>query len=45
VSRELPESAMSSAKLPDMIAKQYATMLPFVRWLNRVLGLPAHSRR
>ena len=45
VSRELSEGDMSSAKLPDMIAKQYATMLPFVRWLNRVLGLPAHSRR
>jgi uncharacterized protein (TIGR02453 family) len=45
VSRELSEDDMSSAKLPDMIAKQYATMLPFVRWLNRVLGLPAHSRR
>ena len=45
VSRELSEADMSSAKLPDMIAKQYATMLPLVRWLNRVLGLPAHSRR
>ena len=45
VSRELSEADMSNAKLPDMIAKQYATMLPFVRWLNRVLGLPAHSRR
>lgn len=45
VSRALSEAEVTSAKLPDMIAKQYATMLPFVRWLNRVLGLPPHSRR
>ncbi len=45
VSRPLSESDVTSAKLPDIIAKQYATMLPFVRWLNRVLGLPPHSRR
>lgn len=45
VSRELSEADMSNPKLPDIVAKQYATMLPFVRWLNRVLGLPAHTRR
>jgi uncharacterized protein (TIGR02453 family) len=45
VSRELTEAQVLSPKLPDIVAKQYATMLPFVRWLNRVLGLPAHSRR
>lgn len=45
VSRGLSEADMVSAKLPDIVAKQYATMLPFVRWLNRVLGLPPHSRR
>lgn len=45
VTRPLSESDMTSAKLPDIVSKQFATMLPFVRWLNRVLGLPPHSRR
>ena len=45
VSRSLKESEVTSAKLPDIVAKQYATMLPLIRWLNRVLGLPPHSRR
>jgi uncharacterized protein (TIGR02453 family) len=45
VSRDLSEADMTSPKLPDMVAKRYATMLPLVRWLNRVLGLPPHSRR
>ena len=45
VHRDLTEAQVLSPKLPDILAKQYATMLPFVRWLNRVLGLPPHSRR
>lgn len=45
VSREIPETDILSPRLPDMVARQYATMLPLVRWLNRVLGLPPHSRR
>jgi uncharacterized protein (TIGR02453 family) len=45
VSRPLSEAEVLSPRLPDIVAKRYATMLPFVRWLNRVLGLPAHSRR
>ena len=45
VSRPLSEDEILSPKLPDIIAKRYATMLPLVRWLNRALGLPPHSRR
>ena len=45
VSCDLTEAEILSPKLPDIVAKRYATMLPFVRWLNRVLGLPPHSRR
>ena len=45
VSRPLSESDVTSAKLPDIVAKQYTTMLPLIRWLNRALGLPPHSRR
>jgi uncharacterized protein (TIGR02453 family) len=45
VSCDLTDDEILSPKLPDIVAKKYATMLPFVRWLNRVLGLPPHSRR
>ncbi|MEO7216873.1 MAG: DUF2461 domain-containing protein [Gemmatimonadaceae bacterium] len=45
VHRDLTEREILSAKLPDIVAKHFATMLPFVRWFNRVLGLPPHSRR
>jgi uncharacterized protein (TIGR02453 family) len=45
VSRMLTDDEVLSARLPDTLAKHYERMLPFVRWLNRALGLPAHSRR
>lgn len=45
VSQDLTEAELLSPKLPDIVAKKYATMLPLVRWVNRVLGLPPHSRR
>jgi uncharacterized protein (TIGR02453 family) len=45
VSQPLTEAEIQSPKLPDIVAKRYATMLPLIRWLNRVLGLPPHSRR
>lgn len=45
VSGDLTEAEILSPKLPDIVAKRFATMLPLVRWLNRVLGLPPHSRR
>jgi uncharacterized protein (TIGR02453 family) len=45
VSRPLTDDEILSPKLPDIVAKRYATMLPLIRWLNRVLGLPPHSQR
>jgi uncharacterized protein (TIGR02453 family) len=45
VGRPLTDEEVLSPRLPDIVAKHYATMLPLVRWLNRVLGLPPHSRR
>jgi len=45
VSQDLTEAELLSPKLPDIVAKRFGTMLPLVRWLNRVLGLPPHSRR
>jgi len=43
--RELSLADVQSQKLPDLLVKQFATMLPLVRWLNSALGLPPHSRR
>lgn len=45
VSAPLTEAEVLSPKLPDLLAKRYAAMLPFVRWLNGALGLRAHERR
>ena len=45
VGRPLTDDEVLSPKLPDIVSKHYATMLPLIRWLNRVLGLPPHSRR
>lgn len=45
VHRELTEREVLSPRLPDTVARHFATMLPFIRWFNRVLGLPPHSRR
>src|SRR3954462_2576202 len=32
--RELKQADLFSAKLPDLLAKEYANLLPLVRWLN-----------
>lgn len=45
VSAPLTEAEVLSPKLPDLLAKRYALMVPFVRWLNGALGLRAHARR
>lgn len=45
VGRPLSPDELTSKQLPDMVARQYELMLPFVRWLNAALGLPAHTRR
>ena len=42
---ELKASDVQSAKLPDVLARQFAAMTPFVRWLNTTLGLKASSGR
>ena len=42
---EVKVTDIQSAKLPDVLAKQYAAMTPFVRWLNTTLGLKQSSGR
>ena len=41
----LSDNEALDRKLVDRIEKDYKTMLPFVRWLNRALGYPAAERR
>ncbi len=45
VGRALTDAEVLSPRLPDIIARRYTVMLPFVRWLNTALGLPAATRR
>ncbi len=43
--RELTPTELQSEKLPDTLAKQFAAMAPFIRWLNGALGLKPSSGR
>ncbi|MEO5814416.1 MAG: DUF2461 domain-containing protein [Gemmatimonadaceae bacterium] len=43
--RELTQREVLSAKLPDLLAREYAQLLPLVRWLNGALGLRTLARR
>jgi len=36
---------VQSPKLPDTLAKQYAVLTPFIRWLNNALGLKQSAGR
>lgn len=38
--RELKDSDITSSKLPSLLAKEYESLLPLVRWINGVFGLP-----
>jgi uncharacterized protein (TIGR02453 family) len=45
VGRALTERELFSARLPDLLAREYARILPLVRWLNGALGLRTLARR
>lgn len=45
VGRMLTERELLSPQLPELLAKEYARILPLVRWLNAALGLRALARR
>src|SRR5689334_14674925 len=38
--REITDAAVTDPKLPAMLAKEFAGLLPLIRWLNDALGLP-----
>jgi uncharacterized protein (TIGR02453 family) len=41
----LTPNEVTSAKLPDVLAKHYEAMTPFIRWLNEALGLKRSTGR
>lgn len=43
--RELALKDLESARLPDILAKEYGKLLPLVRWINHALGLRVLARR
>jgi uncharacterized protein (TIGR02453 family) len=45
VGRDLSERELLSPRLPDLLARDYARILPLVRWLNGALGLRTLARR
>jgi len=45
VGRELTPRELFSPRLPDLLAREYARIVPLVRWLNGALGLRTLARR
>lgn len=43
--RAFPELELWNPELPDLLAQDFALLLPLVRWLNATLGLKALKRR
>lgn len=43
--RALDESVLGSRRLVDTLVKDYTVLLPFVRWINGVSGLPEATQR
>ncbi len=45
VHRDLTAAELGSAKLPDILAREFRAAIPFVRWINRALGYPPATVR
>lgn len=45
VGTDLSDAEVTSSRLPATLARHYAALTPFVRWLNSALGLPPASSR
>ena len=43
--RDIAPRDLLSARLPDVLAREYARLLPLVRWINHSLGLRTLARR
>jgi uncharacterized protein (TIGR02453 family) len=44
-SRDLSEREVLSRRLPDILARDFAALVPLVRWLNQAIGYPSRDRR
>lgn len=45
VGRALTEDELLGTRLPDLLAREFARLVPLVRWLNGALGLAPRDRR
>ncbi len=43
--RTMSEEEVRSPRLPDILARDFAALVPLVRWLNRAIGYRAWDRR
>ncbi len=43
--RALTDAQVTGPRLPDLLAEDFALMLPLVRWINGALGLKSAARR
>ena len=44
-SRDLTEREVLSSRLPDLLARDFAALVPLVRWLNQAIGYTSRDRR
>jgi uncharacterized protein (TIGR02453 family) len=44
-SRDLTEREVLSRRLPDILARDFAALVPLVRWLNQAIGYSSRDRR
>jgi uncharacterized protein (TIGR02453 family) len=44
-SRDMPEREVLSPRLPDILARDFAAIVPLVRWLNQAIGYASRDRR
>jgi uncharacterized protein (DUF2461 family) len=43
--RDLEEREVLSPRLPDILARDFAALVPLVRWLNQAIGYSRRDRR
>ena len=44
-SRDMPEREVLSPRLPEILARDFAALVPLVRWLNQAIGYSSRDRR
>ena len=44
-SRDMPEREVLSPRLPDILVRDFAALVPLVRWLNQAIGHSSRDRR